>query len=222
METTTRQPDKGAGAAASRTETATDQAALHVVLLGLMGTGKTVVGQALAAHLALPFSDNDRAIMDATGLTAREIRELRGVGVLHTLESQHLLDAVDRPASSVIGAAASVVEDERCRTALAGAGVLPIWLRARAETLAERFHNEAHRPLFGDSPLVFFRDQIAVRSPLYSALGLAVVDVDGCTVGEVTARLVAAADGLLAGKRSSRSRTIQLAHESPASESLSD
>ena len=221
METTSRQPHERVGAHRTRDAPA-DQAPLHVVLLGLMGTGKTVVGEALAAHLALPFSDNDRAIMDATGLTAREIGELRGVGVLHGLESEHLLRAVGSPAPSVIGAAASVVEDERCRTALAGEAVLPIWLRARAETLAERFHNEAHRPLVSDSPLVFFRDQIAVRSPLYAALGLAVVDVDGCTVSEVMARLIATADELLSSGRPSGRPTIQLSRESPATELLSD
>src|SRR5436309_15288538 len=111
METTSRQPESHAPGAPSRRNPPAHQAPPHVVLLGLMGTRKTVVGEALAAHLALPFSDNDRAIMDATGLTAREIRELRGVSELHILESQHLLDAVGSPAPSGIGAAASVVED---------------------------------------------------------------------------------------------------------------
>jgi shikimate kinase len=186
-----------------------------------MGTGKTVAGEALAAHLALPFSDNDRAIMDATGLTARDLRDLRGVQVLHKLESRHLLDAVGEPAPSVIGAAASVIENERCRTALQRPDVLTIWLRASAETLAARFHNEDHRPLFGDSPLVFFREQIPVRAPLFSAVSTAVVDVDGRTAAEVVAGVIAAADELLAVRQGVRGRAGRLAQESPATGPLS-
>jgi shikimate kinase len=174
---------------------------VHVVLLGLMGTGKTVVAEAVAAHLALPFTDNDRAITEATGMTARELLDAHGVRALHTLESGHLLDAVGEARSNMISAAASVIDDEDCRRGLQLPGVLPIWLRATAETLADRFHNEDHRPMFGESPLAFFRDQIAVRSPLFSDASKAVVDVDGRTVPEVVARVIAAADDLLAVTR---------------------
>jgi shikimate kinase len=174
---------------------------VHVVLVGLMGTGKTVAAEALAAHLKLPFSDNDRTITEATGLTAREIRDLRADRELHSLESQHLLDAVGEARSSVISAAASVIEDERCRRALQLPNVVPIWLRATAETLAARFHNEDHRPMFGDSPLVFFRNQIAVRSPLFGEVSAAVIDVDGRTADEVIGLVVAAAEKLLAAER---------------------
>jgi shikimate kinase len=170
------------------------QAPLHWVLLGLMGTGKSVVGEALARHLALPFSDNDAAIAEATGLTAREIRQRLGARLLHDLEARHLLDATEAPTASVVCAAASVIEDARCRTALQQPGIVPIWLRATAETLTSRFHNEDHRPAFGRDPLAFFRDQIASRYPQFLAVSAGVVDVDSLSIADVVDRVVEIVD----------------------------
>lgn len=171
---------------------------LHIVTLGLMGTGKTVVAEAIAKRLGLAFSDNDRRLRRTVGLNAREIRETRGVRVLHKLEAQHLLDALAAPAPSVVGAAASVVEDSRCRAALRAPGVFAVWLRASAETLAARFHNEDHRPLFGDDPLQLFTNHIATRSVLFHEVSSAVVDVDGLSVAEVIAAAQAVVDAHLA------------------------
>jgi shikimate kinase len=161
-------------------------AGLKVVLLGLMGTGKTAVGEELARRLDLPFSDSDRTIAAATGMTAREIHQTWAVPRLHTLEAHHLLDTLLTPARAVVSAAASVVETHRCRAALRASNVFGIWLRARPETLVARFPNEQHRPIFGD-PAVFFRNQIAVRGPYFGELSAATIDVDGLSIAEAVA-----------------------------------
>lgn len=161
-------------------------AGLKIVLLGLMGTGKTAVGEELARRLDLPFSDSDRTIAAATGMTAREIHETWAVPRLHTLEARHLLDTLLAPARAVVSAAASVVEARRCRAALRASNVFGIWLRARPETLVARFANEQHRPIFGD-PAVFFRNQIAVRAPYFGELSAATIDVDGLSIAEAVA-----------------------------------
>jgi shikimate kinase len=186
------------------------QAPVHWVMLGLMGTGKSVVGAALARRLGLPFSDNDETLAGATHLTAREIRERHGARVLHDLEARHLLEATHAAQPSVICAAASVIEDARCRAALEQPGILPIWLRAKAETLAARFDDQDHRPVFGPDPLAFFRSQIASRYPLFLALSADVIDVDQLSVDAVVDRVIDAVDRHALGGPRPKSRTIQL------------
>ncbi len=173
----------------------------HVVMLGLMATGKTVVASRLATRLGVVFSDNDRTIVASTGLTAREIREQRGVAALHQLEARHLLDALRAHVPSAISSAASVVDDPRCRLALGEVGVIPIWLRASASTLVERFHNEVHRPIYADDLEAFFANQIAVRAAQFREISAATIDVDALAVEEVIERAVAIVESEIAEGR---------------------
>jgi len=163
------------------------------VLLGLMGAGKTAVGEELARRLGFTFSDSDRTILAGTGKTAREIQEEADADVapLHALEARHLLDALGSPGPAVIGAAASVVENESCRSALQAPSAFCIWLRATPETLATRFASGPHRPNFGD-PSVFFRDQSALRSPYFERLSTFTIDVDDLDVDDVVGAAEAA------------------------------
>jgi shikimate kinase len=174
----------------------------HLVLLGLMGTGKTEVATALARLYDLPFTDNDAVIGQSTELTARQIRDKHGTRVLHNLEARHLLDSLAGPGPSIVCAAGSVVEDERCRTALASPALLRIWLRAQPETLAARFHNQDHRPLFGKDPHALFLHQVANRSQHFRDLADEIVDVDGLSIPEVVDAVVAAIERARPGGRS--------------------
>jgi shikimate kinase len=160
-------------------------------MVGLMGSGKTVVGRMIAAELGWPFSDNDQVIDEAVGLSARKIKERRGVEALHRFEAAHLLNALAAPSPSVICAAASVVDSARCRAALRQPSVCPVWLRARSETLAARFYREDHRPAYGEHPAAFFEDQIAARTPRMVDVAALSVDVDALTAPEVAAHVVA-------------------------------
>jgi shikimate kinase len=149
-----------------------------VVLVGLMGAGKTTVGRRLAVRLGWPWHDSDADIEAATNLTVRELRDRDGVEVMHDLEAAQLLHALAEPGPSVISAAASVVEAETCRAALTGAGVAVIWLHGSPEVLAKRFPAGGHRPVFGPSPNAFLRQQSLRREPLLRSLDPIVVDVD--------------------------------------------
>ena len=153
----------------------------------------------------MAFTDNDDAIGAVTELNARQIRDRHGTRVLHNLEARHLLDALTALEPTVVCAAGSVVEDERCLHALARPGLFRIWLRASAETLAGRFHNQDHRPLFGKDPLSLFTHQIANRSERFLELADAIVDVDGLTIPEVVARVAEAIEA-----RPPRSRTLAI------------
>jgi shikimate kinase len=171
----------------------------RIVVVGLMASGKTTVGRALAAHLGWRFDDSDESIEATTGQTVREIRDARGEPALRAAEAAHLLQALAGPGDVVVAAAAWVVEDERCLVTLARADVLVVWLRASPALLAERFANEPHRPPYGDDPAEFLARQAAERAPRYASLDPIVVDVDGRSRADVIAAVVGAVDERLGG-----------------------
>jgi shikimate kinase len=124
----------------------------HIVLVGLMGAGKSTVGRVLAARLHRPVADSDRDLELASGLTAEEWRDQRGTRALHAREASILLEALSMRRPAVICAAASTIERARCREALRASAAIVVWLRARPDTLAARFEREIHRPRFGSDP----------------------------------------------------------------------
>lgn len=159
----------------------------HIVIVGLMGAGKTTVGRALAARLGRPWRDSDADIEAATGQTVRELRDREGVDAMHAREAAQLLEALTKLEPNVISAAASVVDVEACRAALDAPGVVIIWLRASPAVLAERFSSAEHRPAYGASPEAFLAEQAARRDPLIASLRPIVIDVDDIAPDEVVA-----------------------------------
>jgi shikimate kinase len=157
----------------------------HIVLVGLMGSGKTTLGGSLAKALGRSFSDSDEYIERTTGRTVRELADDAGVDAMHKLEKAHLLDALGEPKPSVVAAAASTIEDQECREALGLEGVTVIWLRADIAVLAERFERNVHRPRFGQPPARLLADQSDRREPLFAALGGIRIDTHGRATTEV-------------------------------------
>lgn len=148
-----------------------------------MGAGKTSVGREVARRLGWALSDSDEEIQAATGRTVQELAEERGVDAMHALESEHLLSALRRDQPSVVCAAASVVDNTKCREALTSPTALGVWLRADPRTLAARFPSSRHRPAYGDDPGEFLARQSAARSALFEAVSRATIDVDDMSIG---------------------------------------
>ena len=121
----------------------------HIVLVGLMGSGKTTVGAALAAALGVPHRDSDADIERETGLTGRQHAARDGIDALHALESRHLLEALEQPGTTVISPAASTLDDPACRSALRDPRHLVVWLDASPAALAARLKPDDHRPAIG-------------------------------------------------------------------------
>ncbi|MFI6323732.1 shikimate kinase [Nonomuraea sp. NPDC050556] len=137
----------------------------HVVLIGLMGSGKSTVARLVSRATGLPVSDSDTFLRERYGHKAAEIAATQGVDVLHEREAEHVLDALDGP-PAVITAASSVVERPEVREALRDA--LVVWLDAPDEVLAERMKADDHRPPFAPALMR------ARREPYFRALaGLA-------------------------------------------------
>ena len=83
----------------------------HVVLVGMMGTGKTTVGRLLADRLGRPFFDSDEMVEARTGHTVAELFAASGESGFRSEESAALADGLADPIPSVIAAAGGVVLD---------------------------------------------------------------------------------------------------------------
>lgn len=145
-----------------------------IVLVGLMGAGKTTVGRAVAELTGRPLVDVDDAIRERTGLTVRELWEQGGEAAYRGHESQVVLDALRDGDDVVLAAPGGAVLDPEVRAALTGAVV--VWLRAPTETLASRVRRDDHRPLLGDDPAGRLGKMAADRDELYASLAELTID----------------------------------------------
>jgi shikimate kinase len=161
----------------------------HIVLVGLMGSGKTTIGKLLAKRLGRPFRDSDTGIEERTGRTVRELQEELGDERMHEIEAEELLETL-RAEPCVIGAAASTIESDACRAALREPGVAVVWLRGQPELLASRFDSSRHRPRFGSDVEAFLRDQASRRHPLFESIEPITIDIDDRDPSEIVEEIL--------------------------------
>ncbi|UAJ10772.1 shikimate kinase [Polymorphobacter megasporae] len=138
-----------------------------IVLVGLMGAGKSTIGRRLATRLGLPFVDADTEIERASGLSIAEIFERFGEAHFRDGERRVIARLIDGPVKVVAtGGGAFVAADTR---ALILARAVAIWLDADIATLAERVRRRNTRPLLRDrDPAEVLAELAAVRNPLYA------------------------------------------------------
>jgi len=152
----------------------------HIVLIGLMASGKSTVGRGLAARLGLDFCDNDELLVRRTGRAAREIEAAEGIDALHRAEAAALIAALAGSRPAVIDAAAGAVPAPGVESALAGHDV--VYLRASPDVLQRRIEREAddgHRPFVTTTDLAqVLRQQFDARDALYHRLATIEVDAD--------------------------------------------
>ena len=148
----------------------------HVVLIGMMGSGKTTIGRQLAERLGRPFVDSDEQVERRTGRTVREIFETDGEPTFRRLETEALTEALASSAPSVVAAAGGVVLSPENRRLLREPDV--VWLRADPGVLARRVLGGDHRPLLGDDPEATLRRLAGERRHLYEEVADLTVDVD--------------------------------------------
>jgi shikimate kinase len=159
-----------------------------VVLIGLMGSGKSTVGPRLARRLGLPFVDNDVILFRRSGRTARDIERSEGLHLLHRAEADALLEALATPA--VTAAAAGAVLEPDVADALRAQDV--VYLRADPDSLAGRLaRDDGYRPFGGRDPHDVLREQFRSRDEVYRSLASLVVDATA-PVDDIVERINAA------------------------------
>ena len=108
-----------------------------IVLVGLMGAGKSTVGRRLARRLGIPFVDSDAAIEDAAGLSPAEVFERYGEQNFRDGERRLVARLVDEGQVSVIATGGGAFIDPRTRELL-NARAITVWLDAPVDILTER------------------------------------------------------------------------------------
>lgn len=163
-------------------------ASRHVVLVGMMGTGKSTAGRALAERLRRPFLDSDAVIEERTGRTVAEIFATDGEPAFRALETQVLAEAVASDVPAVVAAAGGAVLDPVNRARIRSAGTV-VWLRASPAVLAERVRSGTHRPLLSPDPEGVL-DRLALeRESLYRSVADLELDVDDLPLAVVVDRI---------------------------------
>ena len=149
-----------------------------IVLIGMMGAGKTSVGKRLAQKLGLPFVDADDEIEAGAQMTIPEIFERFGEPYFRDGERRviaRLLD--DGPKVLSTGGGAFLNEETRRRVAERGVSV---WLKPEFETLLRRVRKRSNRPLLRtEDPEATLRKLLEERSPTYALADLTIETRDG-------------------------------------------
>jgi shikimate kinase len=150
-------------------------ASQHIVIVGLMGSGKTSIGKRVAKRLGLPFVDSDEELERRTGKTAREILAESDTATLHAQEADVVQDALGSTQRTVIGAPASIVLTPAMRERLQQYDV--VWLRADPHWLVEKLakSDNEQRPFIDHDPEVLVR-QHEERRALYEEVASIVVE----------------------------------------------
>lgn len=159
-----------------------------VVLVGMMGSGKTAIGRALAARLDVPFMDSDAAIEEAAAATIAEIFERDGERFFRKREAEVLRRLLSGPPGIVsTGGGAFLAPGNRDDIAELGVGV---WLDADLNILWERVRHKDTRPLLRTpDPQATLTAIFEERTPIYNLAGLRVA-VDGKASIEETTQSV--------------------------------
>ena len=149
-----------------------------LVLVGMMGAGKSSVGKRLAQALDLPFRDADEEIERAAGLTIPDIFALRGEGEFREGERRVIARLLDDPPHVLATGGGAFVNPET--RALVQKKAVSIWLRADPEVLARRVGRKENRPLLqGKDTRQVLTELLAAREPAYSQADLIIESKDG-------------------------------------------
>jgi shikimate kinase len=169
--------------------------AKHLVLDGLMGAGKSTVGERCAEQLNRPFVDTDTLVEASSRLSVAEIFATLGEEGFRALERAAVVDVSASPTPLVIACGGGAVLDAASRERLRATGVV-VWLQAPVEVLSARVVEQekedgVSRPLLRDGgPVATLERLAAVRAPAYEAAAHVVVDTTGRSIDEVVDAVV--------------------------------
>ncbi|MCA0423072.1 MAG: shikimate kinase [Proteobacteria bacterium] len=148
-----------------------------IVLVGLMGAGKSSVGKRLAARLSLGFVDADTAIEQAAGLTIPEIFARHGETSFRDGE-RRVIARLLKEGPQVLATGGGAYMNEETRTAIRSSGV-SVWLRAEFEVLMRRVRRRSDRPLLKtEDPEATMRRLIDERYPVYAEADITIQSMD--------------------------------------------
>ena len=169
-----------ASASASPSPEAEIRAALGtrlVVMVGMMGAGKSTIGRRLAARLHLPFLDADTEIEAAAGMSIPEIFEIHGEPHFRDGEARVIARLLEGGPAVLATGGGSFMREETRR--LVGHKAVSIWLKADAEIIMRRVRRRADRPLLRTAdPVATVGRLLSEREPVYQHANLTIASRD--------------------------------------------
>jgi shikimate kinase len=162
-----------------------------VVMVGMMGAGKTAVGRALAQRLGTPFLDSDAEIETAANRTVPEIFERDGEPFFRAKETQVIQRLLEEE-RCILSTGGGAFLSEANRRNISDKGI-SVWLNADLELLWSRVRSKDTRPLLRTKDpkgtLTGLYDQ---RVPVYALADMTVVSEDGFSIEDMVDRVIAA------------------------------
>ena len=161
-----------------------------IVMVGLMGAGKTKIGRWISGQIGVEFVDSDREIESVSGLQISDIFDLKGEAAFRDLERREIRRLLSKPPMVVsVGGGAFCQADSR---QMIKEKAISVWLRAPPETLAARISNPDTRPLLKDKdPVKVLRELAKQRDASYAEADV-VVDTDGLELSQSEDKVLAA------------------------------
>lgn len=162
-----------------------------VVLVGMMGAGKTAVGTHLARLLGVPFLDSDEAITAAANRSIAEIFARDGEDFFRDKETQVLTRLLAGP-PAVLSTGGGAFLSDRNRALIAATGV-SVWLKADLDLLWNRVRHKSTRPLLRTAnPRETLRGLLQARSPAYARADIVVRSLPEYSIDDMARQVLAA------------------------------
>jgi shikimate kinase len=149
-----------------------------LVLIGMMGAGKSSIGRRLAARLSLPFADADTEIETAAGMSIPEIFGRHGEPGFRSGEARVITRLLEH-GPQVLATGGGAVMNDATRVTIREKAI-SIWLKAEFEVLMRRIKRRGDRPMLKtDDPAATLRSLIALREPVYAQADLTIISREG-------------------------------------------
>jgi shikimate kinase len=148
----------------------------RLILIGMMGTGKTSVGQLVAKRTGWRYFDNDALLLELAGKTPRELLSEDGEAALRESESAAMRVGLGVPEPGIVSVAGGTILDPRDRRDLREAGLV-VWLRAGAAAIEQRATGRRRAWIDTGGP-TWIREAVSMRNPLYASVADLTLDVD--------------------------------------------
>ena len=155
-----------------------------IVLIGMMGAGKSSVGRCLQRRTGLARFDTDEIVSSKFGLSISEIFSTHGERRFREVEAQALVELAAGEATIIVTGGGIVLREENVDL-LKQLGTI-VWLEADEETLFERASRRSNRPLLQtEDPRITFSEMVRARAPLYAKVADIRIDTSALTHDEV-------------------------------------